>query len=109
MLIAACHTEASGWTEVRDLDRLSDLRAESGHLLWAEADLASLDDDDVALIAEEFGLHPLAVEDAQHPWQRPKIDFYDGSTFLVVHQLDEIGGQLEATQIACFIGERYVL
>jgi magnesium transporter len=109
MLIAACHTEASGWTEVHDLERLSDLRAEAGHLLWAETDLASLDDDDIALIAEEFGLHPLAVEDAQHPWQRPKIDFYDDHTFVVVHQLDEIDEQLEATQIACFIGKRYVL
>jgi len=109
MLIAACHTEASGWTEVRDLERLSDLRAKAGNLLWAEADLASLDEDDIALIAEEFGLHPLAVEDAQHPWQRPKIEFYDDHTFLVVHQLDEVEDQLEATQIACFIGERYVL
>lgn len=109
MLIAACHTEASGWTEVHDLERLSDLRAEAGTLLWAEADLASLNEEDIALIAEEFGLHPLAVEDAQHPWQRPKVEFYADHTFLVVHQLDEEGGQLEATQIACFLGQRYVL
>ncbi|MGH2693776.1 MAG: magnesium transporter CorA family protein [Actinomycetota bacterium] len=109
MLIAACHTEASGWTEVHDLERLSDLRAEAGTLLWAEADLASLTEEDVRLIAEEFGLHPLAVEDAQHPWQRPKIDFYQDHVFLVVHQLDHHADQLEATQLACFVGKRYVL
>ena len=109
MLVAACHTEATGWTEVRDLERLSDLRAEAGTLLWAEADLASLTEEEVALIAEEFGLHPLAVEDAQHPWQRPKIDFYEDHVFLVVHQLDLKEDQLEATQLACFVGKRYVL
>jgi len=34
-------------------------------------------------IAEEFALHPLAVEDAVHAHQRPKLERYDNSLFTV--------------------------
>lgn len=109
MLKAICHSAESGWVTVSDLDRVSDLRAEKGNVLWAEAPVAHLTEEDVALIAEEFGLHPLAVEDAVHTRQRPKFEEYENHLFLVMHQLDELNDQLEATQIACFVGPRYVL
>jgi magnesium transporter len=109
MLMAICHSAAGGWTKVDDLDQLSELRNETGNVLWAEADVENLTHEDVDLIAEEFGLHPLAVEDAMSTRQRPKIESYEGHNFVVFHQLDEEAGQLEASQIACFVGERYVL
>jgi magnesium transporter len=109
MLLAVCHSATTGWVEVEDLSRLSDLQAESGNLLWAEADVATLSDEDVALIAEEFSLHPLAVEDAVRTRQRPKLESYQGHLFAVFHELDEVDGQLEASQIACFVGERYMI
>jgi magnesium transporter len=109
MLLALCHSSESGWEDVSDITQLSELRAGANNLVWAEADVRTLDKNDIALIAEEFGLHPLAVEDAVHTRQRPKIDRYDSHLFLVVHELVEADGQLEATQIGCFIGERYVL
>lgn len=109
MLLAVCHSSSTGWADVDDLARLSELRAERGNLLWAEADVANLTQEDVQTIAEEFGLHELAVEDAIHLRQRPKIDIYDNHLFLVMHQLNQEDGQLEAAQIACFIGPRYVL
>ena len=109
MLMAICHSADTGWSKIDDLSKLSDLRAEAGNVLWAEADLAHLDRADVDLIAEEFGLDELAVEDAQNTRQRPKIETYEGHRFVVFHQLDESDGQLEATQIACFVGPRYLL
>jgi magnesium transporter len=109
MLVAVCHSPATGWVEVTDLTELSELRVESGNLLWAEADVATLDDEEIALIADEFSLHPLAVEDAVRIRQRPKLESYEGHLFVVVHELDEVDGQLEASQIACFIGERYLI
>ena len=36
-------------------------------------------------MAEEFGLHPLAVEDARKGHQRPKIEEYGDSLFAVLH------------------------
>lgn len=37
-------------------------------------DLLGPDHDDLAVLSEEFGLHPLAVEAASHHSQRPKLD-----------------------------------
>jgi magnesium transporter len=110
MLLAVCHTEGTArWERVEDLDDLSELRAKSGNLLWAEADVANLTEEDVSVIAEEFDLHALAVEDAIHVRQRPKFERYGSHMFIVLQQLDEDDGQLEPVQIACFIGDRYVL
>ena len=109
MLMAVCHSSETGWTQVKELERLSDLRAQAGNVLWAEADVATLTPEDIDTIAEEFGLHPLAVEDAVNARQRPKLESYEGHLFIVFHELDEVEGQLEACQIACFIGDRYVL
>lgn len=109
MLHAACHSEATGWTEVEDPSTLSELRAEAGNLLWAEIAAADLTPEAAAFIGDEFGLHPLAVEDALHGRQRPKIEAYGSHLFTVVHELDEIDGQLEPAQIACFVGDRWVL
>ena len=109
MLKAACHSETTGWKPVEDLASLSDLRSEAGNLLWAEIDATDLTRDAASLISDEFGLHPLAVEDAVNGRQRPKLEFYDSHLFAVVHQLDEFNGQLEASQIALFVGDRWVL
>ena len=108
--MAVCHEQTgTGWAKVADLDELSELRKTSGNLLWADADVKDLTPEDIATIAEEFDLHPLAVEDAVSFRQRPKIEPYADHLFLVVHQLDEIDRQFEAVQLACFIGERYIV
>lgn len=109
MLNAFTHVPGTGWVALADVRRISDVIAESGALLWAHADIQTLAPGDIETIAEEFGLHALAVEDALNARQRPKVETYDNHLFVVVHQLDEMGGQLEARQIACFIGKNYVL
>jgi len=48
-------------------------------------DLDGLDDEDALLFTDTLQLHPLAVEDAQHFGQRPKIDEFDNFTYFVVH------------------------
>lgn len=108
MLLAVCHSD-KGWSRVDDLETLSDLRAETGNLLWAEADVRDLTPEDIELIADEFGLDPLAVDDASAPRQRPKLERYSNHLFMTLHQLDVEDGQLEPTQLGLFIGERYVL
>ncbi len=109
MLKATYHTPETGWQEVADLTTISNICDRSGSRVWAEANVASLTREDIATIAEEFGLHELAVEDATEPRERPKLEEYDKHLFVVVHELQEQDGQLEAVQIACFIGTRYVL
>lgn len=60
------------------------LRAEPGTLVW----LALRDpvDDDLRHLEEEFGIHPLALEDVQKRQQRPKIDTYPDQHMLVFHE-----------------------
>lgn len=109
MLKAICHVEGAGWTDVHDVAKISDLIQSDGNVVWAEVDVATLTAKDTATVSEEFGLHPLAVEDAISLKQRPKFEAYEGHLFTVMHQLDAIDGQLEAKQIACFIGKGWVL
>ena len=44
--------------------------------------------EELAQMAREFSLHPLAVEDARKGHQRPKIEEYDDSLFAVLHTID---------------------
>ena len=55
----------------------------SGDPFWL--DLDGLDQESSQLLADTLGLHPLAIEDAEHFGQRPKIDEFDEFTYFVVH------------------------
>ena len=60
---------------------------------------------DLATIAEELKLHPLAIEDAVNEHQRPKLDRYDSHLFMSAYtvKLDAASGQLCASEVAVFI------
>lgn len=109
MLSAICFTTRTGWARVADLSRISDLLDDPGCLLWATAEANALSEADIATIAEEFKLHPLAVEDALSERQRPKFEVYPTHRFLVAHQVDSTDERLSVHQVSCFIGDRYVL
>ncbi|WP_199443206.1 magnesium transporter CorA family protein [Umezawaea beigongshangensis] len=63
---------------------------------------------DLAVIAEELGLHALAVEDAVHEHQRPKLDLYDSHAFLTAYavRLDAGSGHLVTSELAAFLTPR---
>ena len=58
---------------------------------------------------EQFGLHELAVEDARKGHQRPKIEEYGDSLFVVMHTVEVHGDELKAGEIDVFVGRNYVL
>ncbi len=57
----------------------------------------------------QFGLHPLAIEDAQKGFQRPKVEEYGDSLFAVVHMIEEKDGDLVVGEADIFVGRNYVL
>ena len=57
----------------------------------------------------EFGLHELAVEDAHHGHQRPKIEEYGQSLFAVLQPVELVDGELVVGEVAVFVGRNYVL
>ena len=60
-------------------------------------------------LQNEFDLHPLAVEDASKGHQRPKIEEYGTSLFVVVQTIEVEGGDLMSGEVAIFVGPGYVL
>ncbi len=58
---------------------------------------------------EEFKLHELAVEDARKGYQRPKIEDYGDSLFIVMRLLDMNENELNVGEVDIFVGSNYVL
>jgi magnesium transporter len=85
-------------------------RAEPGSLLWMD-----LHGEDPAaerrLLVDGFGLHPLAVSDAQNPRHPPKLEGFAHSAFLLLKGIgpDREGFNFETLQIAMFIGEGFFI
>lgn len=79
-------------------------RMAQGHCaVWL--DLYDPEIEDLAVLTEEFGLHPLAVEDAVHDHERPKLDRYHDHLLLSVYaaELDAPTGTLSTSELAAFI------
>jgi magnesium transporter len=60
-------------------------------------------------IQEEFGLHELAVEDARSAHQRPKIEEYGDSLFLVLHTATLSEGGVDFGETHIFAGNRFLV
>lgn len=73
--------------------------------------LAEPTDGEIAQMADEFGLHPLAVEDAKRPHQRPKLDEYGDELFAVLRTVEREtdDSELVEGQVGVFVGRNYVL
>jgi magnesium transporter len=88
---------------------ISDHLADEAVTIWL--DLRDPDRDDLAVLSEEFGLHPLAVEDAVQEHQRPKLDRYRTHLFLNAYgaRLNAGTGELVTSELAAFITARALI
>jgi magnesium transporter len=86
---------------------ISDYLAKPGCFVWVA--LRDATEAELEEMQEEFGLHELAVEDARHGHQRPKIEEYGDSLFVVIHTIEVAGDELKAGEIHVFAGPNYVL
>ena len=84
----------------RPPDQLSELRGE--HPCWL--DISDPNSEEVELVAHELDLHPLAVEDARHGHQRPKIDQYETHYFIVFYAIEAPSpGAVRYHEVAIFV------
>lgn len=88
---------------------ISDYLADESTTVWL--DLDNPGPDDLAVISEELGLHPLAVEDAVHHHQRPKLDRYRSHLFLTAYgaHLAPGTGALATSELAAFLTGRALI
>jgi len=92
-----------------DLGAVRDARRGDGDFVWVG--LHEPGQEEMSQVAELFGLHPLAVEDALHAHQRPKLERYDETLFLVLKTLWYVDERdaVETGEIALFVGGDFVV
>ena len=85
------------------VSQISEHMTDQSVVIWL--DLRNPDHDDLTVLSAEFGLHPLAVEDAGYERQRPKLDRYRSHLFLTAYGawLDPETGELATSELAVFV------
>lgn len=87
---------------------ISDYLAQPGCFVWVA--LKDADEAELALMQEEFDLHDLAIEDARHGHQRPKIEEYGETLFAVLHLIEfSPTDDLRVGEVHVFTGRNFVL
>src|SRR5947207_7186765 len=89
------------------IDEASSWRAKPGHVVWIglyEPNLTLLTN-----VQKEFDLHDLAIEDANHAHQRPKIEQYGEGLFIVARAAQLVDGRIAFGETHLFVGEGYLV
>jgi magnesium transporter len=100
---------AAALSRVRQIELL-------GHEAFVWVGLHEPDHSQMQDVADVFGLHPLAVEDAVHAHQRPKLERYDETLFLVLKTVNYVPHDsvvlareiVESGEIMVFVGHDFV-
>jgi magnesium transporter len=89
------------------IEDISDVLLEDDTFVW----VGLLEPDDTLLLKmkEEFKLHELAIEDARNAHQRPKLEEYGDTLFMVLHTVHPAPDAIELGETHIFIGPRFVL
>ncbi|WP_026136325.1 MULTISPECIES: magnesium/cobalt transporter CorA [Paenibacillus] len=82
-------------------------KVKSGDYLWCWVDMDRPTEEESELLTTFFDFHPLAVEDCMHLLQRPKMDYYTGVEFMVLHAVKR--DTLNVEEVDLFIGEHLLV
>ena len=105
----AVYVNGSRLSDASDFEQSLDTARGRGGFVWIglhEPDLAEF-----SSVADAFDLHPLAVEDAVHPHQRPKLEHFDDTLFVVLKPARYVDEEevVEVDQIMVFLGTDFVV
>lgn len=104
-----CNSHEHNFLHVTDIDMASEVIRDPNNLLWL--DLENPSEEDLNKIRHEFNLHPLAIEDASHAHQRPKVDEYENFYFVVFYAVhfDDSKQDVDIREIGMFLGDNYLI
>src|SRR3954447_4783987 len=107
MIRTRLYRNGSCTSEDFDPQAISDHLSEPDTVVWMDVCMPT--EQEFAVLAEEFSLNPLAVEDALHERQRPKLDHYDDHVFISLYavHLTPAPGALVPAGLAFFAPPRY--
>jgi magnesium transporter len=106
---AALYTDGKRLVEPFVLDKSLERCEEADTFCWIG--LHEPTEEEFESVREEFGLHELAVEDAIHAHQRPKLDVYDDTLFVVLKPARYVDPVevIELGEILLFVDRRFVV
>lgn len=110
MIRTMLYHPATGDITTGNEDLLSIWQQQPDTILWA--DFSGNDPEtELLTLVEHFGLHPLAIHDAQRRRHQPKIETFDDHVFILVKGLgpDRQDFEFETIQIAMFVGKRFLV
>ncbi|MET9514095.1 magnesium/cobalt transporter CorA [Streptomyces sp. NPDC002994] len=92
-------------------DALAEARAASAGDTFLWIGLHEPTEKEFDLVSSEFGLHPLAVEDALSAHQRPKLEVYDDSLFAVLKPViyEPESDTVTTGELMVFVGDSFVV
>lgn len=98
--------------EESELASIDQLRSKPATLVWLDLERPAAAD--FELLREEFGVHPLAIEDLQRQGQRAKLDTYDEQHVIVAYEVRGVPDTLEQrreafSEIHLFAGPGYLI
>lgn len=105
--------QAGVFCAIEDLDAISEHLKEPKTVVWL--DMTAPDEAEVALLHNEFGFHPLAIEDAVRHHERPKVDAYQGYYLIVFYSASYNGeakkgeAQIDLRQLSLFVGKNFIV
>ncbi|HEX5352459.1 MAG TPA: magnesium and cobalt transport protein CorA [Rhodanobacteraceae bacterium] len=108
-MVANCSAYGADGRKIRDitLDEISDFLAQPQGFVWVG--LVEPDEPLLEKLQSEFGLHELAIEDAHTAHQRPKIEPYGDSLFIVAQTAQTTEGNITFGETHIFVGKRYLV
>ena len=92
-----------------DISDLVDIARASGGFVWLG--LAEPTQSEFEHVVGELNFHPLAVEDAVHAQQRPKIEEYEGLTFFTLKTVfyNETNSAISTGELICFVEKEFIV
>src|SRR6478609_9399625 len=106
VVAASVYVEGRRVTNIA-IDEASSWRSRPGHVVWI-----GLHEPNMSLLTSvqrQFQLHDLAIEDANHAHQRPKIEQYGDGLFIVTRTAQLTEGNIEFGETHLFVGEGYLV
>lgn len=89
------------------IEEISEALKEPDKFVWVG--LLEPDEPLLEKLQEEFGLHDLAIEDAHAAHQRPKVEAYGNSLFVVAQTAHVINGRIEFGETHVFLGRNFIV
>ncbi|KAF1016402.1 MAG: Cobalt/magnesium transport protein CorA [Stenotrophomonas maltophilia] len=106
-VINCVHYDDDGKRHDISLDAISDVIASNNGFVWVG--LYGPNDAVLLKLQEEFGLHDLAIDDARNAYQRPKVETYGNSLFVVVTTAQMVDERIKYGETHAFVGPRFLV